>query len=369
MASKPAGKVFLVGAGPGDPGLLTLRAKDVLAGAEVLVYDLLANPELLALAPHAKLINAGKRAGSHVLGQDETNALLVRLGRQGKSVVRLKGGDPFVFGRGGEEALALAQAGVPFEVVPGVSSGIAAPAYAGQEPPVQKHVRGYSLVLLMGDTQGSSMPEGLSAPAQKALTDLKDFLPYKSYRLLDTQWLAGSDAGATAGGRLRGSAENEYFPFSAGFSQYNQKFELWAPDGRSILLNGTFTMHVGETVVVGTSRVQGDKALVVLLTIVEAEDVFTPGNGVAAPLPLKMTKPAYTPSAMRARIEGVVRVQCTVLADGTCTDITVVKSLDENGLDQQAVEAVKGWLFKPGTRDGKPVAVRVTVDVNFSLKK
>jgi uroporphyrinogen III methyltransferase/synthase len=126
------GKVFLVGAGPGDPGLLTLRGRDLLASADVVVYDLLANPALLDLAPaSARRINAGKRAGAHVLGQDHTNALLVRLARQGKRVVRLKGGDPFVFGRGGEEALALAGAGVPFEVVPGVSSGVAAPAYAG----------------------------------------------------------------------------------------------------------------------------------------------------------------------------------------------------------------------------------------------
>lgn len=120
-----------MGAGPGDPGLLTLKGREALAGADVLVYDLLANPELLALAPRARRINAGKRAGNHVLSQDETNALLVRLGRQGKQVVRLKGGDPFVFGRGGEEALALADAGVPFEIVPGISSGVAAPAYAG----------------------------------------------------------------------------------------------------------------------------------------------------------------------------------------------------------------------------------------------
>jgi len=127
-----AGKVWLVGAGPGDPGLLTLRGREVLGLADAVVYDLLANPELLDLAPpQAKRINAGKRAGAHVLGQDETNALLVRLARRGLRVVRLKGGDPFVFGRGGEEALALAQAGVPFEVVPGVSSGVAAPAYAG----------------------------------------------------------------------------------------------------------------------------------------------------------------------------------------------------------------------------------------------
>jgi uroporphyrinogen III methyltransferase/synthase len=129
---KNQGKVFLVGAGPGDPGLLTLKGKAALERADVVVYDLLANPELLALAPaSAQRINAGKRAGAHVLTQDQTNALLVKLAKQGKQVVRLKGGDPFVFGRGGEEALALAAAGQRFEVVPGISSGIAAPAYAG----------------------------------------------------------------------------------------------------------------------------------------------------------------------------------------------------------------------------------------------
>jgi uroporphyrinogen III methyltransferase / synthase len=129
---KRHGKVFLVGAGPGDPGLLTLKGRAALERADAVVYDLLANPELLALAPaSAERINAGKRAGRHVLTQDQTNALLLKLARQGKTVVRLKGGDPFVFGRGGEEALALAEAGQAFEVVPGISSGIAAPAYAG----------------------------------------------------------------------------------------------------------------------------------------------------------------------------------------------------------------------------------------------
>jgi uroporphyrinogen III methyltransferase/synthase len=111
---------------------LTLKGKAALEQADAVVYDLLANPALLRMAPAAaQRINAGKRAGQHVMTQDQTNALLVKLGKQGKRVVRLKGGDPFVFGRGGEEALELAKAGVPFEVVPGISSGIAAPAYAG----------------------------------------------------------------------------------------------------------------------------------------------------------------------------------------------------------------------------------------------
>jgi uroporphyrinogen III methyltransferase/synthase len=132
MGSDKTGKCFLVGAGPGDLGLVTLRAKECIERAEVIVYDYLCNPEMLRWAQeNAELIFAGKKAGAHTLTQDEINALLVEKTRAGKNVVRLKGGDPFLFGRGGEEAQALAAAGLPFEIVPGVSSAIAGPAYAG----------------------------------------------------------------------------------------------------------------------------------------------------------------------------------------------------------------------------------------------
>jgi uroporphyrinogen III methyltransferase/synthase len=123
--------VYLVGAGPGDPGLLTLRAAELLRRADVVVHDRLADASLLDMAPPgARRVDVGKAPGSPV-HQDDINALLVEEGRAGRTVVRLKGGDPFVFGRGGEEALALRQAGVDFEVVPGVTSAVAAPAYAG----------------------------------------------------------------------------------------------------------------------------------------------------------------------------------------------------------------------------------------------
>src|SRR4030081_1991830 len=129
---KPKGMVYLVGAGPGDAGLLTLRGAELLARADVVVYDALVNQELLRLAPKsAEIIYGGKRASEHTIPQEELNRLLIEKARAGKIVVRLKGGDPYVFGRGGEEAEELADAGIPFEVVPGISSTVAAPNYAG----------------------------------------------------------------------------------------------------------------------------------------------------------------------------------------------------------------------------------------------
>jgi uroporphyrinogen III methyltransferase/synthase len=131
-ASAAGGIVFLVGAGPGDPGLITVRGVQCLRQADVVVYDYLAAPELLGYAAAgAERIYVGKKGGDHTLSQEGINALLVKLGQAGKRVCRLKGGDPYIFGRGGEEAEALVAAGIPFEVVPGVTSAVAAPAYAG----------------------------------------------------------------------------------------------------------------------------------------------------------------------------------------------------------------------------------------------
>ncbi len=125
------GFVSLVGAGPGDVGLLTLKAADRLRRADLVLYDALVSPEVVALAPQAHRFPVGKRAGRKSFEQRTIERLMIRAALRGKRVVRLKGGDPFVFGRGGEEALALVEAGVAFEVIPGISSAVAAPALAG----------------------------------------------------------------------------------------------------------------------------------------------------------------------------------------------------------------------------------------------
>jgi uroporphyrin-III C-methyltransferase len=128
----PKGKVYIVGGGPGDPGLITVKGLASLRRADVVLYDRLASSELLEEVPaHAERIDVGKEPKKHRRSQAEINSLLIEKAREGKTVVRLKGGDPFVFGRGGEECQALAEAGIHYEVIPGVSSAIAVPAYAG----------------------------------------------------------------------------------------------------------------------------------------------------------------------------------------------------------------------------------------------
>ncbi len=154
------GSVWLVGAGPGDPGLLTLHAAHALEQADVILHDALIAPEILALSGAAARLEAvGKRAGRPSAKQLRINQRLIDLARAGLRVVRLKGGDPLVFGRGGEEALALAAAGVPFRIVPGVTAGIAAPAYAGI--PTTHRMRAQSVAFVTGHNAGGGAPRGV----------------------------------------------------------------------------------------------------------------------------------------------------------------------------------------------------------------
>jgi uroporphyrin-III C-methyltransferase len=154
------GTVWLVGAGPGDPGLLTLHAAHALAGADVVVYDALVNPKILALArPGARMEAAGKRGGRPSPTQPDISRRLIELARAGNRVLRLKGGDPFVFGRGGEEALALVEAGIPFRLVPGITAAIGGLAYAGI--PATHRETNSAVAFVTGHTAGGDLPAGL----------------------------------------------------------------------------------------------------------------------------------------------------------------------------------------------------------------
>jgi uroporphyrin-III C-methyltransferase len=184
------GKVYLVGAGPGDPDLITLKGLHCLWKADVVVYDRLISPSLLDEAPvQAERVFVGKEAGCHSIKQEDINALLIKHARQGRLVVRLKGGDPFIFGRGGEEALALAKARIPFEIVPGVSSALAVPAYGGI--PVTHRNYASSVTIVTGHEDSTHTSTSVDwetlASLDGTLVILMGVttLPYITQRLLD----------------------------------------------------------------------------------------------------------------------------------------------------------------------------------------
>jgi uroporphyrin-III C-methyltransferase len=158
------GSVWLVGAGPGGPGLLTLLAFHALGQADVIVHDALVSPDILALAPaHVERIHAGKRGGKPSPRQADITLRLIELARQGKRVLRLKGGDPFMFGRGGEEGGELARAGIPFRIVPGISSGLGGLAYAGM--PVTHRETNHAVIFLTGHDETGAVPGAVDWPA------------------------------------------------------------------------------------------------------------------------------------------------------------------------------------------------------------
>ncbi|HLG13245.1 MAG TPA: uroporphyrinogen-III C-methyltransferase [Blastocatellia bacterium] len=194
---KAAGKVYLIGAGPGDPKLLTIKAAEALAASDAIVYDFLVNPEVLAHTRRgAELVFAGKRAGETSLSQREINQILIDRARGGQIVARLKGGDPFIFGRGGEEAEALADAGIEWEVIPGISSGVAAAAYAG----IPLTFRDYSssVAFFSGhDGVGKLRPATDWRAAGRAADTLVIFMCAGTISRIARELIAGGRPGAT----------------------------------------------------------------------------------------------------------------------------------------------------------------------------
>jgi uroporphyrin-III C-methyltransferase / precorrin-2 dehydrogenase / sirohydrochlorin ferrochelatase len=199
----PRGHVSLVGAGPGDPGLLTRKAAVALRRADLVLYDALVDERVLSLARRAQRFYVGKRAGRHALSQQEIQAVLVGQARRGKRVVRLKGGDPFVFGRGGEEAQALERAGIPYDVVPGVSSAIAAPGSAGIPLTHRDHASGFFVVSghdrqVFRSAIGALQPNGVTVVILMGFARRAEL----TRQLVDAGWDTATPAAIVADGTL-----------------------------------------------------------------------------------------------------------------------------------------------------------------------
>jgi uroporphyrin-III C-methyltransferase len=246
------GKVYLVGAGPGDPGLLTMRAYQLLGLADVVIYDALVSPEILALIPaNTEKINAGKRMGRHSLLQTDTTKLLIAKAQEVNVVVRLKGGDPFMFGRGGEELGDLLTAGIKTIVVPGVTAGIAAPAYAGI--PLTHRDYSSSVIFVTGhESAGKYRPAvNWSAIAQSAETIVIYMgihnLPYIVDRLLQAGLAADTPIALIRWGTT--AAQEELIGTLASINQQVQENGFSAPAiiviGRSIEFQQKYQISYG----------------------------------------------------------------------------------------------------------------------------
>ncbi len=198
------GKVSLVGAGPGDPGLLTRRAIAKLRAADLVLFDALVDERILKYARRAQRFFVGKRAGRHAMTQEAIHVVMIRAARRGKNVVRLKGGDPFVFGRGGEEALALQRAGISYDVVPGVSSAVAAPAAAGI-PVTHRGVASAFLVVSGHDESAFASAIDGVRPNRATLVILMGLsrAPSLASRLVDAGWARGTPSAVVAGASTR----------------------------------------------------------------------------------------------------------------------------------------------------------------------
>ena len=249
---KKQGKVWLVGAGPGDPGLFTLKGKQVLAQAQVVVYDALVGSGILAMIPaHAKQIYVGKRAGNHAMAQADISRLLAEKAQEGLRVVRLKGGDPFLFGRGGEELLTLRAYGVDYEVVPGISSALAVPAYNGIP------VTGGTLVFLMGlaalpdivrglldagmdtHTPAAVLEKGTTAGQRRVCTTLDQIVEAVAQAQIQTPAVTVVGAVTALSGEL---AWYEHLPL------FGRRFVLTRPVGRMAALAGGLRVRGAEVI-------------------------------------------------------------------------------------------------------------------------
>jgi uroporphyrinogen III methyltransferase/synthase len=345
-----AGTVYLVGAGPGDPGLVTRRALELVREADAIVYDRLIPAGLVAEArPDAQLHYAGKEPGKPSMDQDAINALIVELGRSGKSVVRLKGGDPFVFGRGGEEAQALAAAGVPFEVVPAVTSGIAAPAYAGI--PVTHRDEASAVAFITGHEDPEKTESAIDWEALARFPGTLVFymgvkqLPEISKRLIDAGRRAEMPAAVVERGTLPGQRSlvgtlGDIAALVAAEGVKPPAITLVGPVAKlanEIAWLDKRPLH-GRTVAVTRARAQAS-ALAQRLTNLGADVVETPVIRI-------QPRPVADEVAQAAREIGSFAVVCVTSPNGAALLLDAVEAV---GGDARSFAGVEVAAIGPGT--------------------
>ena len=264
------GRVYLVGAGPGDLGLMTVRGLELLRAVDVVVYDELVSPAILAEASRAAIkVYVGKHAGQHCIAQEEINDALVDYARMGYAVVRLKGGDPFVFGRGGEEASVLAEAGVPFEIVPGVSSAIAVPAYAG----IPLTHRGYasSFAVVSGHPAGNAKSAVDWAKLARAVDTLVILMGVKNLPQIVADLLRGGVSPETPAAAIRwGTTQAQQSVIGTLDNIVERAARLKSPAvivlGKVVELSGALRWFKPEEQVIGSFRARpGENSIEVRL--------------------------------------------------------------------------------------------------------
>jgi uroporphyrinogen III methyltransferase/synthase len=344
------GTVYLVGAGPGDPGLVTLRALELVRGADAIVYDRLIPGGLLGEArPDADLRYAGKEPGKPSMEQEAINALLVELAREGKDVVRLKGGDPFVFGRGGEEAQALAAAGVPFEVVPAVTAGIAASAYAGI--PVTHRDEASAVAFVTGHEDPQKPESALDWDALARFPGTLVFymgirqLPEITKRLIDAGRGAGEAAAVVERGTLPGQRS-----VTGTLSDIAERVATAGVKPPAITVVGPVArladeiawlerrpLH-GRTIAVTRARAQAS-GLAARLALLGAEVIETPAIRIEA-------RPVDGEVAQAAREIGSFALVCVTSPNGAALLMDAVEAV---GGDARSFAGVEVAAIGPGT--------------------
>ncbi|MEW6078243.1 MAG: uroporphyrinogen-III C-methyltransferase [Thermodesulfobacteriota bacterium] len=346
------GKVYLIGAGPGDPGLITVKGVECIRNADVVVYDYLAADQLLAYARQdAEIIYVGKKGGDHTLPQEGINALIADKAAGGKTVARLKGGDPFIFGRGGEEAEYLVERGIAFEIVPGVTSAIAAPAYAGI--PLTHRDFTSSVCLVTGHEKPDKEVSSINWPALASLGGtLVFFMGVKNLPHITGQLMANGLAAGTPVALVRWGTTPEQKTVTGTLADIVEKARqagLQAPCiivvGEVIRLRETIGWFenrplFGKRIVVTRARAQASE-LVKLLTDLGAACLECPTIRIEAPEDF---------SALDAALDNLAAYDWLVFTSVNGVEFFFSR-LFEKGLDVRALHQVQTAVIGPATRD------------------